>query len=103
MTTQEFITKLTPENEGLIAKMQAVKVPEEAYAVAQAEGVADSFEEFLAEMTRFYEAIKDLSDGDLDAVAGGVDPGFVITSAVVTGGISVVSGTVSAVIALTLI
>jgi hypothetical protein len=71
MTTQEFIVKMTSENEKLIAKLQTVKAPEEAYAVAQAEGLADSFEDFVAGMTKFHESIKDLSDSDIEMVAGG--------------------------------
>jgi hypothetical protein len=71
MTTQEFITKLTPENAELVTKMQAVKAPEEAYAVARETGVTDSFEDFVAGMTAFYNEIKDLSEDDLELVAGG--------------------------------
>jgi hypothetical protein len=71
MTTQDFIAKFTPENEGLVAKMQAVKTPEEAYAVARAEGLTDSFEDFVAGMTAFYAKLKDLSESDLEMVAGG--------------------------------
>jgi hypothetical protein len=71
MTTQEFIVKLTPENTDLFEKMKAVKAPEEAYAAAQAEGVTDSYDEFVAVMTKTYEAIKDLSEDDLESVAGG--------------------------------
>jgi hypothetical protein len=72
MTTQEFIAKLTPENVELISKMQAVKTPEEAYAVAKTEGVTDSFDQFVAGMTAFYNEVKDLSEDDLALVAGGL-------------------------------
>jgi hypothetical protein len=51
--------------------MQACKNPEEAYAVAKETGVTDSFDDFVAEMTKIYESVKDLSEDDLHMVAGG--------------------------------
>ena len=72
MTTQEFIRKLVPENVDLLSRMQACKAPEEAYEVAKSVGLTDSFEEFTAEMTKFYESVKDLTEEDLANVAGGL-------------------------------
>ena len=72
MTTKEFIAALTPEKTELIEKMQTAKTPEDAYAVAKAEGVTDGFDAFTAEMTNFHESLKELSEEDLDAVAGGM-------------------------------
>jgi hypothetical protein len=73
MTTQDFITKAAAESSPLAAKMQAVKAPEDAYAIAKEEGLTDSFEDFVAEMKKWYESLKDLSEGDLDMVAGGME------------------------------
>jgi uncharacterized protein YlzI (FlbEa/FlbD family) len=70
MKTKEFISKFNEEE--VIQKMQSVKSPEEAYAVAKEYGVTDSLEEFVEEMTKFKTAIDELSDEDLDAVAGGL-------------------------------
>jgi len=72
MTTKEFIAKLTPENTELLGKMQVVKTPEDAYAIAKAEGVTDSFDAFTEEMTNFHDSVKELSEEDLDMVAGGM-------------------------------
>ncbi|MDD4565935.1 MAG: hypothetical protein PHE79_10745 [Eubacteriales bacterium] len=66
----EFISKFNEEE--VIQKMQSVKSPEEAYAVAKDYGVTDSLEEFVEEMTRFKTAIDELSEEDLEAVAGGL-------------------------------
>jgi hypothetical protein len=71
MKTQEFINKLTAQGEETIAKMKDCKTPEEAYTVAKDAGVTDSFDDFVAVMTKVYESIKDLSEDDLDMVAGG--------------------------------
>jgi hypothetical protein len=70
MKTKEFISKFNEEE--VIQRMQSVKSPEEAYAVAKEYGVTDSLEVFVEEMTRYKAAIDELSEEDLDAVAGGL-------------------------------
>jgi len=70
MKTKEFISRLNEEE--VIQRMQSVKTPEEAYAVAKDYGVTDSLEEFVEEMTKYKTAIDELSDEDLEAVAGGL-------------------------------
>jgi hypothetical protein len=74
MTTQEFVNQLTSLGGEIVNKMQNCKTPEEAYAVAKETGVTDSFDDFVAEMTKIYESVKDLSEDDLEMVAGGGDP-----------------------------
>jgi hypothetical protein len=59
--------------------MQASKNPEEAYGIAKETGVTDSFEDFVAEMTKWHDSIKDLTEGDLDMVAGGSDAVSMVT------------------------
>jgi hypothetical protein len=106
MTTQEFIAKATPENTELTGKFKGINTPEDGYAMAKAEGVTDSFEDFVAVMTKTYEAIKDLSEDDLDMVAGGEDGDIdwavlsVVTSISVTAKVSMVTIASAAVIAL---
>ena len=69
MTTKDFIAKL--EDADLVKKMEGAKTPEEAYAVAKAYGVTDSIKAFTEEMEALKEATGELSDDDLEAVAGG--------------------------------
>ena len=71
MTTKDFIAKLNPENAELVGKLEAVKTPEDAYAIAKETGVTDDFNTFTAEMTKVHESVKELSEDDLDMVAGG--------------------------------
>ena len=78
MRTQEFITMLG-NSVDLCQKMQTCKAPEEAYNIAKAEGLTDSFEEFTAKMTKFHDSIKDLTEDDLTKVAGGLTEDEVAT------------------------
>ena len=101
MTTQEFIGKLVPENEGLINRMQACKAPEEAYEAARSEGLTDSFEDFTAEMTKLYESVKDLSEDDLAKVAGGLtedEAATIVSTALSSVGITLMTVVGAAVI-----
>jgi response regulator RpfG family c-di-GMP phosphodiesterase len=66
MKTIEFISKFNEVE--VLQKMQYVKTPEEAYAVAKEYGVTDSMEEFVEEMTKFKTAIEELSDDDLPLI-----------------------------------
>jgi hypothetical protein len=67
----DFVMKLTPDNKALTDKMRTCKTPEDAFIIAEAEGLTDSLEVFVSEMKRFQEAINDLSEDDLANVAGG--------------------------------
>ena len=74
MTTKEFIEKLNTEvGVAILEKIQdAGKNPEAVYAIAQEVGVADSIEEFQAEMKKQYDAMSaELTEEELLAVAGG--------------------------------
>jgi hypothetical protein len=82
MKTNEFISKFNDEE--VIQRMTSVKTPEEAHAVAKEYGVTDSLEEFVEEMTKFKTAIDELSEEDLEAVAGGLSPEAIITIATAT-------------------
>ncbi len=70
MKTTEFIALLKPGSD-LVEKMDNAKSPEDAYAIAKAEGVTDDFDTFVEEMKKLREAVAELSDDDLEAVAGG--------------------------------
>ncbi|MDD4565937.1 MAG: hypothetical protein PHE79_10755 [Eubacteriales bacterium] len=77
MKTKDFISKFNEAE--VIQRMTSVKTPEEAYAVAKEYGVTDSLKEFVEEMTKFKTAIDELSEEDLDAVAGGLSPEVEVT------------------------
>ncbi|MDD4565936.1 MAG: hypothetical protein PHE79_10750 [Eubacteriales bacterium] len=94
MKTKDFIGKFNEAE--VIQRMTSVKTPEEAYAVAQEYGVTDSMEEFVEEMTKFKAAIDELSEEDLEAVAGGLSPEAIISLASATAA-SAVSATATAV------
>jgi pyruvate dehydrogenase complex dehydrogenase (E1) component len=94
MTTQDFIKKLTPDNNALTNKMEAAKTSEDAYGIAKAEGVTDSFDTFVSEMKKLNEAVKDLSDDDLANVAGGSDATDIVTA--VTATITAATGAATA-------
>lgn len=87
MTVQEFIAKLDGSDDVLVQKMTDAKSPGDAYAIAKGYGVTASAEEFTAEMGKLKDAVGELSDDDLEAVAGG---------ATTTEIVSAVSSTVSA-------
>ncbi len=90
MKTKEFISRFNEVE--VIQRMTSVKTPEEAYAVAQEYGVTDSLEEFVEEMTKFKTAIDELSEEDLEAVAGGLSPEVVIATAATAATAGIVSG-----------
>jgi len=97
MKTKEFISKFNEEE--VIQRMQSVKTPEEAYAVAKEYGVTDSLEEFVEEMTKYKAAIDELSDEDLEAVAGGLsqrEKDAIMSLVQVSGSVLTTAATVSA-------
>jgi len=98
LKTKDFISKFNDVE--VIQKMQSIKTPEEAYAVAKEYGVTDSLEEFVEEMTKFKTAIDELSEEDLEAVAGGLSPASAATVAFTIGsaisGAAIVSAVASA-------
>jgi len=67
MTTKDFVQYLNNHSE-ICEKLATCTAPEEAYAIAKAEGVTDTLEEFIAEMTRVKEAAQ-LSEEDLDKIS----------------------------------
>jgi len=67
MTTKEFIQYLNERPE-LCEKLASCTAPEEAYALAKAEGLTDSQEDFVAEMIRMKEALQ-ISEDDLANVS----------------------------------
>ncbi|MGN0649296.1 MAG: Nif11-like leader peptide family RiPP precursor [Oscillospiraceae bacterium] len=72
MTTKEFIEKMAGD-EALSKKMSECKAPEEAYEVAKEAGLTDDIESFKAVMTAVNKQLKgELSDDELDNVAGGM-------------------------------
>lgn len=86
MKTSAFISKLRdPE----LSKMMSVaKSPQEAFEIAKAAGVTDSFEEFITEMQKLQAVLGELSEDDLVSVAGG---GFSVTVAVISGATTISS------------
>ena len=89
MTTKEFFEKMASD-EALAKKMSECKAPEEAYEVAKEAGLTDNIETFQAVMTAVNKQIKgELSDDELDNVAGGIDVGLLVTTIVGTTGFAV--------------
>ncbi len=71
MTTKEFIKKLDGSDADLLKKMEGCKSDTEAYEVAKSAGVTDSAEVFKAAMSELKNAVGELSEDDLENVAGG--------------------------------
>ncbi|MGN0648813.1 MAG: Nif11-like leader peptide family RiPP precursor [Oscillospiraceae bacterium] len=79
MTTQEFIEKMS-KDEALAKKMSECKSPEEAYETAKEAGLTDDIESFKTVMTAVNKKIKgELSDNELDNVAGGMSTAAEVT------------------------
>ena len=99
MTTKEFIEKLT-KDETLANKMAGCKAPEEAYEVAKKAGLTDDFEAFKTIMTAVNKRIKcELSDDELDNVAGGADAtdvAYIVATVACFGGVTAAGFTGSA-------
>ena len=72
MKTKEFMEKLRNNDADLIKKVKDCKTKEDVYEVAKAEGVTDSFEVFCTEMTALNKEERELSEEELESVAGGV-------------------------------
>lgn len=72
MKTKEFMEKLRNNDADLINKMKDCKTKEDVYEVAKAEGITDTFEVFCTEMTTLNKEERELSDEELEGVAGGV-------------------------------
>ena len=83
MSTKDFIATL--KDESLAKKMSEAKSPKEAYAIAKANGVTDSFDEFANEMKKLKNA-GELSEDDLESVAGGASTTEIISAVSTTVG-----------------
>ena len=69
---KKFLEKVQQSPE-LQAKFAQIRNPDEAYKLAASIQDGFSKEEFIAEMTKLYEAaIQDLSDEDIAKIAGGL-------------------------------
>ncbi|MGN0648822.1 MAG: Nif11-like leader peptide family RiPP precursor [Oscillospiraceae bacterium] len=78
MTTQEFIKKMA-DDEKLSKKLSDCKSPEEAYAVAKEAGLTDDIDTFKAVMTAVNKQLNgELSDDELENVAGGMSEGVAL-------------------------
>jgi hypothetical protein len=104
MTTKEFIPLLN--NPELGETMSGAQSPQEAYDIAKANGLTDSFEEFVEEMTKLKETVGELSEADLESVAGGdAARDFEVVTAILTSvsatgtsvGMTVVSAALAAI------
>jgi|GEM_PF-4649715 len=73
ITPKELVDKIRAEKESDIGKkIAACKTSDEAYAVAKSAGMNGTKDEFVTNMVEYYKSMKELSDADLDKVAGGV-------------------------------
>lgn len=72
MKILEFTAKIKANDKELVAKLEKCKSPDEAYKVAKAAGLDATKEEFVAEMKKLNEAVKELDEKALDTVAGGM-------------------------------
>ena len=96
MTTQEFINKMA-EDETLAKKMSECKSPEEAYEVAKESGLTDDIEIFKAVMTEVNRQVKgELSDDELENIAGGKDNTTVTVVGFSFGLVALVSSSIAA-------
>ncbi|MBQ9612633.1 MAG: Nif11-like leader peptide family RiPP precursor [Lachnospiraceae bacterium] len=90
---KKFLEKLSNDPEA-IAKMSAIRDPEEAYQLASSMQDGFTKEEFISVMEAFRESGKpreDLSDEDLMKVAGGADVWeviYTVESAVIASGLA---------------
>lgn len=84
MTTKDFITKLN--NADLVKKMSDAKSPKEAYDIAKANGLSDGYDAFVKEMEKLKADTGELSDDDLQAVAGGASTTEIVSAVSTTAG-----------------
>ena len=71
MNTLEFV-KQTSADPAACDKMAACETPQEAYAVAEAAGVTDSFEDFVASMEEIRAQVSEVSEDDLEGLNAGL-------------------------------
>lgn len=76
MTTREFMMRLSDQE--LAKKMAQTRSPREAYDVAKAQGLTDSIQVFVKEMATLHNAHGELSEAELESVAGGNGGGYPI-------------------------
>jgi predicted ribosomally synthesized peptide with nif11-like leader len=95
MKIKEFVAKIKANDKDLVAKLGKCKSPDEAYKVAKAAGLDATKDEFVAEMKKLNEAVKELDEKSLDKVAGGRMSDGEIASTVI-GSVGAVAGIVSA-------
>lgn len=95
MTTKEFV-QYANEHPEICEKFSVCTSSDETYALACNEGLTDSKEEFVAEITKLKESVQ-LSDEDLDNISGGSAESVITVSAVT------VSSTVVSLFAATLV
>ena len=83
MTTQEFVTmpKTDPELAGKLSNAASLR---ETWEIATAHGLTDTFETFVLEMKKIKETIGQLSEADLDSVAGGMDEQGTVSASTTT-------------------
>jgi predicted ribosomally synthesized peptide with nif11-like leader len=72
MKITEFTAKIKTNDKELVEKLAKCKSPDEAYKAAKAAGLDATKDEFVAEMKKLNEAVKELDEKALDTVAGGM-------------------------------
>lgn len=88
MTTKEFIQHAN-EHPEICEKLSVCTAPEEAYDVACKEGLTDSMEDFVSEMTKLKEAVQ-LTDEDLEQISAGSTSEAIASTAITASALSLV-------------
>ena len=80
MKAVQFVNELPKLDPKILSKFQRCKSPEEAYAVAKANGLDDTLKNFSAAMQKLNEKAAALNEDELDAVAGGSDTTEIVSA-----------------------
>lgn len=87
MNTREFMEKIAADakenNFAITEKLQTAESNEAVYAIAQEEGLTDSYEAFMGELKKIHG--DELSEEELEAVSGGFVLVFAAVGAIATG------------------
>ncbi len=96
MKAAQFVAGIPKLDPKILAKLQTSKSPEEAFAVAKANGLSDTLENFSSEMRKLNEKAAALNEEELDAVAGGADTTEIVSAVSSTVGAATAAASAAA-------